>query len=160
MNISVFGACYTTKEYEEKVYQFFKEKLIDPKLNIVTCGTIGTLLSVCRAANENGLKNIAVSLKKWEGYLNCYINEKYLFDNELERLKYITDISDAYIILDGDIGTVEELVVLLVLADDNNKPIYILGDKMKEMINMLIDKGYITKSVLNKVTYINSNKVN
>lgn len=154
MNIAVFGACYPDKEYEEKIYNLFKEKLTNKDISIVTCGTAGTIEAVCRATSENGLKNTATSLKKWEQYLNKYINETYLFDNELDRLKYITDISDMYIVLDGDIGTFEELAVILVLAEDSNKSIYLLGKKIKESLDILIQKGTLTEKVLSRFKYI------
>lgn len=156
MNIAVFGGCYENKEYEERVYKLIKEKTINKDNNIISCGTIGTIGAVCKAANENGLKNIAVSLKKWEKYINEYVDEKYIFENELERLKYVTDTADCYIVFDGDIGTLEELFVILVLAEDSNKPIYILGENILQSINLLIERGVITSKVINRYICINN----
>ncbi|MBE5821660.1 MAG: hypothetical protein E7311_03605 [Clostridiales bacterium] len=154
LNIAVFGGCYPDKEYEEKVYNLFKEKFINKDINIITCGTVGTIEAVCKATKENGLKNIATSLNKWENYINKYIDETHLFDNELDRLKYITNISDMYIVLDGDIGTFEELFVVLEITQDIDKPIYLLGNKVKNALDMLIANEVITDKVLDRFMYV------
>lgn len=154
MNIAVFGACYPDKENEKKIYKLFKKEFVNKNINIFTCGTVGTIEAVCKATSENGLKNIATSLTKWKKYLNKYINEIHLFDNELDRLKYITDISDMYIVLDGDIGTFEEFFVVLQLVEDVSKPIYLLGTKIKDAINILIKEGTITEKILTRFKYI------
>lgn len=154
MNIAVFGACYPDEKYEEKIYNLFKKNFVNKDINILTCGTVGTIEKVCKATSENGLKNIATSLRKWEKYLNKYIDEVHLFDNELDRLKYITDKSDMYIVLDGDIGTFEELIVVLVLAEDTDKPIYVFSRKFKQAIDVLIERETITEKILSRFKYI------
>lgn len=153
MNISIFGGCWCSEDYYKEVYDFTKAKLNNKDYHIITGGTIGIMEAVAKGAFENHIEVTGVLLKKYEEYICDFNTNNIILNDELERVKYVMDNSDVFIVLDGDIGTYEEFFIVLKYADDINKKIYILGEKMKQALDYLFDNNILYPDSKDKLIY-------
>ena len=147
MNISCFGGCWSDDKYYNEVYNFIKSTFKNKNVKILIGGTVGVMDAIGKAANEINVEVIGVSLKKWKDYLSKYNTKVVLFDdeNEQDRVKYMLDNADAFIVFDGDLGTYEEMFSAWLHSRFEKKKIYILGKEMQDSINYLLEKNYIFK---------------
>jgi len=155
MNISCFGGCWADEEYYNEVYKFIKLNFKNKEVKLITGGTVGVMEAIGKAAHENQIEVVGVSLKKWESYLNKYNTKVILFNDEDEqgRVKYMLDNADAFIVFDGDLGTYEEIFSAWLHARFKNKKIYILGKEMQDSIGYLLEKNYIFKDCRDNLVF-------
>lgn len=154
MIISIFGGSECNREYYDKVYNFALNKLSDPNITIINGSCMGTMEAVAKAAKINKVKVIGTNIHKWDDCINKYNSELIYFDNELLRLNYILDKSDIFIILDGNIGTLEEFFISWLYCTDHNKKIIITSKKQNDLVNYLINNNFIKEEYRKCISYI------
>ena len=101
-------------------------------------------------------------IDKWEVAHNG-LTEFYATENMHQRKQMMYDKSDAFLILPGGFGTLEEFfeVVTWKQIGYHNKPIYLLNhngfhQKLLSFFQHMHDEGFISQKHLNDVTIINS----
>ena len=139
-------------------------------------GRISSMGAVARAARENGAKTIGVipdSLVKVE-FADHDSDELHVVRDMRERKGMIEEISDAFIVLPGGAGTLEELFEMWVgrFLKFHNKPIVILDpfdlyQPLIQLINHLEAENFVkpgmqelifwATSVEEALNHINSN---
>ncbi len=160
MNISVFGDCYCSDDEYNKIYEFAKNKLKGKDIKIINCATIGTVEAISKGAKENNVETIGASLDKWVKYINEYVDELHIFNNEMDRMKYVYDNSDMFLIFDGDLGTKEELFIVLQITENLDKKIYVLGEKIKEFLEYCFKNRHLSEEYKKYIIYSNYNEFN
>lgn len=144
MNIVIYGGRNCDKGYYEEIYKFIKKEFKDKSYHIITGGTSGVMDAVSKASSENSIKTTGVTLTSYKGLINKYVEETIEFDNEFDRMKYITEIGDIFLVFDGDIGTLEELFLTWTYVINRNKTIYIMSKKTSELINFMFENNNLT----------------
>ena len=155
MKIAVYGACICSEEHKKELYEIFKENFKGKDIEILVGASIGCLESVLRAAKDNNIKTeIAVMRQYDDTVINELIDEKKLYDDELERMKYTLEQADCFIACDGDLGTYEEVFITWYYIRSKNKKMYIIGKKMQEELSHLIGEEIITRKYKEKLIFV------
>lgn len=82
-----------------------------------------------------------------ESRVNQYVTKEIRYDTLHERIAYMVDKADAYIVMPGGLGTGQELIEVwqgIRLGDLPKKPIIVYGDFWQPMIDMMLAGAYIS----------------
>lgn len=83
-----------------------------------------------------------------ESRVNQYVTKEIRYDTLHERIAYMVDTADAYIVMPGGMGTAQELIEVwqgIRLGDLPKKPIIVYGDFWQPMIDMMLAGAYISQ---------------
>ena len=127
--------CASSKALEPKFYakaEQFGSQIVKNDWTLVTGGSnIGLMKTLSKTVKTNKGKSIGVIPIFFEKRnLTCYDNSEIIFSKDLqERKKILFDISDAFVILPGGFGTLDELleIITLKMIGQVNKPIIIFN---------------------------------
>ena len=115
-------------------------------------GANGLMGAVARGVKENGGKIIGVipSFFNVDGVLYEYCDEQIFTETMRIRKHNLEDLSEAFIITPGGVGTFDELFEILTLRSlgRHNKPIVIMNtdgyyDKLLDFLEFSINEGFI-----------------
>ena len=166
-NISIFcgaheGANPKYAEAAKKIAEIIAKKSI----NIVFGGgNVGLMKVVSDTAIDNGVKALGISLKSlYELELvNPRLDEVVVAKTLLDRKDIFMDRSDAFIVLPGGVGSLDELAE--VMASNQlgiiNKPIGILNtdgyyDHLLSWFKKAVDEGFISSANSDELLISNS----
>lgn len=163
MKICLFGAGSKTidKTFLDSGYQLGKMIGTSNHTLVFGGGNDGMMGSVARGCYENNGQIIGI-IPEWmdefeELFKNC---DKVIFTKTMDerKLKFI-EISDLFIIAPGGIGTLDEFFEVWTLkkVKNHDKSIIILNidhyyDKLLEMLDEMIEKGFISSEDKNMFT--------
>ncbi len=159
MKICVYGAASNNIApiYVEK-NEVLGRLLADNNISLVFGGGGGGMMgAVAHGAYERCGEIIAVVPRFFnvDGILFEHSTQTIYTDTMRERKKTMEDLSDAFIVTPGGIGTLDEFFEILTLKslDRHQKPIGILNvdgfyDEMFDWLNKAVDGGFIRKDAL------------
>ena len=156
-NISVFCGAHEGNnpiyaEEAKKIAEIFAKKGINV---VFGGGNVGLMKIVSNTALDNGVKALGISLRSlYELELvNPRLDEIVVAETLLDRKDVFMDRSDAFIVLAGGVGSLDELAE--VMASNQlgiiNKPIGILNtegyyDHLLAWMQKAVEEGFISKA--------------
>lgn len=175
--VTIFGSARIPETHE--FYQDTKEiakKLAQKGFTICTGGGPGLMMAGSQGAKEGGAKTLGLSIKlPHEQKPNDYLDENVTFQNFAQRKIVFCAVSNAYIVVPGGYGSLDELFEVLTLMQcgiiakapvvlyntEYWKPMleFIKNSLLKEkMINQEdVDMLHLSDNVEDVINYINDN---
>ena len=161
-NISIFCGAHEGKnpKYAEAA-KVISEIIAKKGINIVFGGgNVGLMKIISNTALDNGVKALGISLKSLHELelVNPRLEEVVVAQTLLDRKDVFMDRSDAFIVLPGGVGSLDELAE--VMASNQlgiiNKPIGILNtegyyDHLLYWFNKAVEEGFISKANLDEL---------
>ena len=161
-NISIFCGAHEGKnpKYAEAA-KVISEIIAKKGINIVFGGgNVGLMKIISNTALDNGVKALGISLKSLHELelVNPRLEEVVVAQTLLDRKDVFMDRSDAFIVLPGGVGSLDELAE--VMASNQlgiiNKPIGILNtegyyDHLLHWFNKAVEEGFISKANLDEL---------
>jgi uncharacterized protein (TIGR00730 family) len=116
--------------------------LAEAGLAVVNGGYAGTMEAVSRGAQEAGGTAIGITCAAFDNQRaggNPYLTRSIHAPDLLARLRQLVELGDAYIILDGGIGTLLELFLVwnLRAIGSLDKPCLLVGLHWREVLQQL-----------------------
>ena len=153
--ISVFCGAHLGKspEYEiaaEQIGKLMAEKNLEV---IFGGGNVGLMKVVADTAIENGGKVTGITLRSLHEFelTNPIINETIITNSLFERKEKFLDMSDAFIVLPGGVGSMDELLEVMVSNQLGgiNKPVGLLNidgyyDGFLEWLQRSVDDEFVS----------------
>ncbi len=165
MNICFF--CASSENIEQKYKDSAKqigEKVAKAQHTIITGGSnIGLMKTLVKTAIENGGKTIGIIPKFFEDKgLACFDNSKLIIvDDMFQRKQKLFELSDAFVILPGGYGTLDELLEIITLKQIGiyDKPIIIYNqngyyDELLAMFDKIHSEKFSSSENLNVFTVV------
>ena len=154
-NISVFCGAHLGKSPEYKIAAEQIGKLMAEKhLEVIFGGgNVGLMKVVADTAIENGGKVTGITLRSLHEFelTNPIINETIITDSLFERKEKFLDMSDAFIVLPGGVGSMDELLEVMVSNQLGgiNKPVGLLNidgyyDGFLEWLQRSVDDEFVS----------------
>ena len=161
-NISIFCGAHEGKnpKYAEAA-KLVSEIIAKEGINIVFGGgNVGLMKIISDTALDNGVKALGISLKSLHELelVNPRLEEVVVAQTLLDRKDVFMDRSDAFIVLPGGVGSLDELAE--VMASNQlgiiNKPIGILNtegyyDHLLHWFDKAVEEGFISKANLDEL---------
>jgi len=109
---------------------------------VMTGGYHGTMEACSRGAHEAGGHVVGVTVELFEkrGPVNAFVRERIHTPDLYERLRHLLDRADAFIVLPGSLGTLNELFLTWTLVSVNGiprAPIVLLGEHWRDFMKAL-----------------------
>jgi uncharacterized protein (TIGR00730 family) len=159
-NISVFCGAHSGKnpifaEEAKKMGELIAQKGINV---VFGGGNVGLIGIVSAAAIDNGVEAIAISLKSLIELelVNPKVKELIITDTLLDRKDIFMERSDAFIVLSGGIGSLDELAEIMASNQLGliNKPIGLLNtagyyDHLIAWMQKAVEEGFISEANFN-----------
>ena len=153
--ISVFCGAHLGKSPEYKIAAEQIGKLMAEKnLEVIFGGgNVGLMKVVADTAIENGGKVIGITLRSLHEFelTNPIINETIITNSLFERKEKFLDMSDAFIVLPGGVGSMDELLEVMVSNQLGgiNKPVGLLNidgyyDGFLEWLQRSVDDEFVS----------------
>ena len=161
-NISVFCGAHSGKnpifaEEAKKMGELIAQKGINV---VFGGGNVGLMGIVSDAAIDNGVEAIAISLKSLIELelVNPKVKELIITDTLLDRKDIFMERSDAFIVLSGGIGSLDELAEIMASNQLGliNKPIGLLNtagyyDHLIAWMQKAVEEGFISEANFNNL---------
>lgn len=153
--ISVFCGAHLGKSPEYKIAAEQIGKLMAEKnLEVIFGGgNVGLMKVVADKAIENGGKVTGITLRSLHEFelTNPIINETIITNSLFERKEKFLDMSDAFIVLPGGVGSMDELLEVMVSNQLGgiNKPVGLLNidgyyDGFLEWLQRSVDDEFVS----------------
>ena len=107
---------------------------------IVNGGYAGTMQACAKGAKETGVKTIGITTAEFaNSKANQFIDEEIKTSKWHERLYELVRRGDGFVVLNGGIGTLVELMVIWEMGNKgfHKKPTVILGNHVRESVEAL-----------------------
>jgi uncharacterized protein (TIGR00730 family) len=138
--VTVFGSSRAGKNsriYKE-AYQLGK---LLAEAGIILCngGYGGTMDAASRGAKEAGGRTVGITMEAFRRSPNPWIDVESRATSSMERLMVMTSIADAFIVLQGGVGTLAEMAFVWssTAIGELRKPVLLMGDAWRETIDNL-----------------------
>ena len=126
-------------EYDSAVY--VGKMLAEAGHDLLTGGYDGIMEAALKGAADFPVKKIGVVTDfNPQRPINSYVTEVIKTDSYLDRVRAMIDMSDAFVVLPGDIGTLLQLAAVWALKERNMidpKPLICVGDQWFEVIQTM-----------------------
>jgi uncharacterized protein (TIGR00730 family) len=141
--ITVFGSAQpqpSSTRYEEA--RELGQRLAEAGYAVVNGGYGGTMEGVSRGATEAGGTAIGITCAAFDDQRaggNAYLTRSIHAPDLLARLLQLVELGDAYVVLDGGIGTLLELLLVwnLLAIGAVHKPCLLLGAHWRQVLEAL-----------------------
>ena len=161
-NISIFCGAHEGKNPEYASAAKSVAKSIAKKgINVVFGGgNVGLMKIISDTALDNGVEVLGISLKSLHAVelANPRLNEIVISETLLDRKDEFMSRSDAFIVLPGGVGSLDELAEIMASNQLGiiNKPVGILNtegyyDHLLKWFNKAVDEGFISSSNLQEL---------
>ena len=115
---------------------------------VINGGYSGTMQGVSQGATENGGHATGITCAVFDGERsggNPYLSDSIHAPDLLARLKELVELSDAYVVLHGGVGTLLELFLVwnLLAIGIVNKPCVLVGTFWKRVLEALASETQI-----------------
>jgi uncharacterized protein (TIGR00730 family) len=165
MRISVFGSSRVqpgTQDYEDTVA--VGAALAKAGYTVLTGGYGGLMEAASRGANEAGGHVIGATTPQIEAIrpgasANPWVLEEVRCEKLSERLEYLIQNADGYVVMPGGVGTLNELVLAweyMRVGEIPVRPLVCFGKIWRETLAAFIDSRYIPEHHQGMVTFIDS----
>ena len=161
-NISIFCGAHEGKNPEyAKAAKLVAEYIAKKGINVVFGGgNVGLMKIISDTALDNGVKVLGISLKSLHALelANPRLNEIVVSETLLDRKDEFMSRSDAFIVLPGGVGSLDELAEIMASNQLGiiNKPVGILNtegyyDDLLKWFSKAVDEGFISSENLKEL---------
>ena len=161
-NISIFCGAHEGKnpKYAQSA-KIISEAIAKKGINVVFGGgNVGLMKIISDTALDNGVEVLGISLKSLHALelANPRLNEIVVTDTLLDRKDEFMSRSDAFIVLPGGVGSLDELAE--IMANNQlgiiNKPVGILNtegyyDHLLKWFDKAVEEGFISSANLKEL---------
>ena len=156
-NISIFCGAHEGKnpKYAQSA-KIISEAIAKKGINIVFGGgNVGVMKIISDTALDNGVEVLGISLKSLHALelANPRLNEIVVTDTLLDRKDEFMSRSDAFIVLPGGVGSLDELAEIMASNQLGiiNKPVGILNtegyyDHLLKWFDKAVEEGFISSA--------------
>ncbi len=166
-NISIFCGAHKGRNPEyAKAAESIAKAIAKKGINIVFGGgNVGLMKIISDTAIDNGVEVLGISLKSLHALelVNPRVDEIVVSDTLLDRKDEFMSRSDAFIVLPGGVGSLDELVEIMASNQLGiiNKPVGILNtegyyDHLLNWFNKAVDEGFISSKNLDELLVADS----
>ena len=166
-NISIFCGAHEGKNPEyAKAAKLIAEYIAKKGINVVFGGgNVGLMKIISDTALDNGVKVLGISLKSLHALelANPRLDEIVVSETLLDRKDKFMSRSDAFIVLPGGVGSLDELAEIMASNQLGiiNKPVGILNtegyyDDLLKWFSKAVDEGFISSENLKELLISNS----
>ena len=166
-NISIFCGAHKGKNPEyAKAAESIAKAIAKKGINIVFGGgDVGLMKIISDTALDNGVEVLGISLKSLHALelVNPRVDEIVVSDTLLDRKDEFMSRSDAFIVLPGGVGSLDELAEIMASNQLGiiNKPVGILNtegyyDHLLNWFNKAVDEGFISSKNLDELLVADS----
>ena len=161
-NISIFCGAHEGKnpKYAQSA-KIISEAIAKKGINVVFGGgNVGLMKIISDTALDNGVEVLGISLKSLHALelANPRLNEIVVTDTLLDRKDEFMSRSDAFIVLPGGVGSLDELAEIMASNQLGiiNKPVGILNtegyyDHLLKWFDKAVDEGFISSANLKEL---------
>ena len=161
-NISIFCGAHEGKnpKYAQSA-KIISEAIAKKGINVVFGGgNVGLMKIISDTALDNGVEVIGISLKSLHALelANPRLNEIVVTDTLLDRKDEFMSRSDAFIVLPGGVGSLDELAEIMASNQLGiiNKPVGILNtegyyDHLLKWFDKAVEEGFISSANLKEL---------
>ena len=161
-NISIFCGAHEGKnpKYAQSA-KIISEAIAKKGINVVFGGgNIGLMKIISDTALDNGVEVLGISLKSLHALelANPRLNEIVVTDTLLDRKDEFMSRSDAFIVLPGGVGSLDELAEIMASNQLGiiNKPVGILNtegyyDHLLKWFDKAVEEGFISSANLKEL---------
>ena len=161
-NISIFCGAHEGKnpKYAQSA-KIISEAIAKKGINIVFGGgNVGLMKIISDTALDNGVEVLGISLKSLHALelANPRLNEIVVTDTLLDRKDEFMSRSDAFIVLPGGVGSLDELAEIMASNQLGiiNKPVGILNtegyyDHLLKWFDKAVEEGFISSANLKEL---------
>ena len=161
-NISIFCGAHEGKnpKYAQSA-KIISEAIAKKGINVVFGGgNVGLMKIISDTALDNGVDVLGISLKSLHALelANPRLNEIVVTDTLLDRKDEFMSRSDAFIVLPGGVGSLDELAEIMASNQLGiiNKPVGILNtegyyDHLLKWFNKAVEEGFISSANLKEL---------
>lgn len=152
------------KPYYEKLAEDVGRKLAHNNMNLIYgAGSVGLMGVVARSASDAGAQVIGIIPEHLDAIevTQTGLDELHVTDNMHERKKMMFDRSDAFIVLPGGLGTLDETMEMMTWAQLSlhKKPIVLINyngfwSPLIELIKHVTEDGFATQQHANLLTVV------
>ena len=161
-NISIFCGAHEGKNPEyAKAAKLVAEYIAKKGINVVFGGgNVGLMKIISDTALDNGVKVLGISLKSLHALelANPRLNQIVVSETLLDRKDEFMSRSDAFIVLPGGVGSLDELAEIMASNQLGiiNKPVGILNtegyyDDLLKWFSKAVDEGFISSENLKEL---------
>ena len=161
-NISIFCGAHEGKNPEyAKAAKSVAELIAKKGINVVFGGgNVGLMKVISDTALDNGVEVLGISLKSLHELelANPRLNDIVVSETLLDRKDEFMSRSDAFIVLPGGVGSLDELAEIMASNQLGiiNKPVGILNtegyyDHLLEWFNKAVNEGFISSENLKEL---------
>ena len=161
-NISIFCGAHEGKNPEyAKAAKLVAEYISKKGINVVFGGgNVGLMKIISDTALDNGVEVLGISLKSLHALelANPRLNEIVVSETLLDRKDKFMSRSDAFIVLPGGVGSLDELAEIMASNQLGiiNKPVGILNtegyyDDLLKWFSKAVDEGFISSENLKEL---------
>ena len=166
-NISIFCGAHKGRNPEyAKAAESIAKAIAKKGINIVFGGgNVGLMKIISDTALDNGVEVLGISLKSLHALelVNPRVDEIVVSDTLLDRKDEFMSRSDAFIVLPGGVGSLDELAEIMASNQLGiiNKPVGILNtegyyDHLLKWFNKAVDEGFISSKNLDELLVADS----
>ena len=161
-NISIFCGAHegNNPKYAQSA-KIIAETIAKKGINVVFGGgNVGLMKIISDTALDNGVEVLGVSLKSLHALelANPRLNEIVVTDTLLDRKDEFMSRSDAFVVLPGGVGSLDELAEIMASNQLGiiNKPVGILNtegyyDHLLKWFDKAVDEGFISSANLQEL---------
>ena len=161
-NISIFCGAHEGKnpKYAQSA-KIISEAIAKKGINVVFGGgNVGLMKIISDTALDNGVEVLGISLKSLHALelANPRLNEIVVTDTLLDRKDEFMSRSDAFIVLPGGVGSLDELAEIMASNQLGiiNKPVGILNtegyyDHLLKWFDKAVEEGFISSTNLKEL---------
>ena len=161
-NISIFCGAHEGKnpKYAQSA-KIISEAIAKKGINVVFGGgNVGLMKIISDTALDNGVEALGISLKSLHALelANPRLNEIVVTDTLLDRKDEFMSRSDAFVVLPGGVGSLDELAEIMASNQLGiiNKPVGILNtegyyDHLLKWFDKAVDEGFISSANLQEL---------
>ena len=161
-NISIFCGAHEGKNPEyAKAAKLVAEYISKKGINVVFGGgNVGLMKIISDTALDNGVEVLGISLKSLHALelANPRLNQIVVSETLLDRKDEFMSRSDAFIVLPGGVGSLDELAEIMASNQLGiiNKPVGILNtegyyDDLLKWFSKAVDEGFISSENLKEL---------
>ena len=161
-NISIFCGAHegNNPKYAQSA-KIISETIAKKGINVVFGGgNVGLMKIISDTALDNGVEVLGISLKSLHALelANPRLNEIVVTDTLLDRKDEFMSRSDAFVVLPGGVGSLDELAEIMASNQLGiiNKPVGILNtegyyDHLLKWFDKAVDEGFISSANLQEL---------
>ena len=161
-NISIFCGAHEGKNHKyAQSAKIISEAIAKKGINVVFGGgNVGLMKIISDTALDNGVEVLGISLKSLHALelANPRLNEIVVTDTLLDRKDEFMSRSDAFIVLPGGVGSLDELAEIMASNQLGiiNKPVGILNtegyyDHLLKWFDKAVEEGFISSANLKEL---------